>query len=86
MFYATLGLLQTMSIIPKKHSGVLSVFDKEFVMKGVFPKDLSRDFHRAFDLRQTSDYQVMNPVTVSEAQDILARARKFVETVGKYLA
>lgn len=55
MFYAALALLQKISKVPSKHSGVISLFDKEFVMKGIFAKDLSKDFHKAFELRQTID-------------------------------
>ena len=56
MFYAALALLQKISKAPSKHSGVISLFDKEFVMKGIFEKELSKDFHKAFELRQTLDY------------------------------
>jgi uncharacterized protein (UPF0332 family) len=44
MFYAALALLQTTGRVPSKHSGVTSLFDTEFVLKGAFPHDLSRDF------------------------------------------
>jgi uncharacterized protein (UPF0332 family) len=40
MFYAALALLQKASKAPSKHSGVISLFDKEFVMKGTFEKEL----------------------------------------------
>jgi uncharacterized protein (UPF0332 family) len=50
MFYAALALLQKISKAPSKHSGVISLFDKEFVMRGVFEKELSKDFHKAFEL------------------------------------
>lgn len=55
MFYAALALLQKIGKVPSKHVGVVSLFDTEFVAKGVFPRDLSRNFHRAFELRQVSD-------------------------------
>ena len=53
MFYAALALLQNISKAPSKHSGVISLFDTEFVMKGIFSKELSKHFHKAFELRQT---------------------------------
>lgn len=62
MFYAALALLQKISKAPSKHTGVISLFDTEFVMKGIFPKELSKDFHKAFGLRQRSDYKVIKPV------------------------
>lgn len=38
MFYAVLALLQKIGKVPRKHSGVISLFDTEFVLKGFFPK------------------------------------------------
>jgi uncharacterized protein (UPF0332 family) len=39
MFYAALALLQTTGKVPRRHRGVLSLFDTEFVLKGVSQKD-----------------------------------------------
>jgi uncharacterized protein len=57
MFYAGLALLQKASKTPSKHTDVIDLFDTEFVLKGIFPKELSRDLHKAFELRQVSDYR-----------------------------
>lgn len=46
MFYAVLALLQKIGKVPSRHAGAISIFDTEFVMKGIFPKELSRDFHK----------------------------------------
>ena len=35
MFYVTLALLQRIRKVPSRHSGVISLFDKEFVLKGI---------------------------------------------------
>src|SRR3990170_2386358 len=57
IFYAVLALLQKIGKVPSKHTGVISLFDSEFVLNGIFPKELSKDFHKAFELRQVSDYR-----------------------------
>ncbi|MGO9120014.1 MAG: HEPN domain-containing protein [Desulfomonilaceae bacterium] len=85
MFYAALALLQEIGKAPSKHVGVISLFDTEFVIKGIFSKELSRYFHQAFELRQESDYKVMIAYSPDKAQDICERASRFLETVGKYL-
>jgi uncharacterized protein (UPF0332 family) len=85
MFYAALGLLQAAGKVPTKHSGVTALFDTEFVMKGVFPKELSRDFHWAFEMRQKSDYRVAEPATSERAADLVARAERFVAALREYL-
>jgi uncharacterized protein (UPF0332 family) len=54
MFYAALALLQMAGEIPSKHAGAIGLLDTEFVVKGAFPRELSRDFHKAFELRQAS--------------------------------
>ncbi len=85
MFYAVLALLQKIGKVPRKHSGAISLFDTEFVLKGLFSKELSKDLHDIFNLRQVSDYQIIDPVTLMDAETTLKRAEKFVETVSKYL-
>ena len=85
MFYAALALLQKISKTPSKHSGVISLFDKEFVMKGIFEKELSKDFHKAFELRQTFDYKVIKNIGLGKAQEIYQKAVIFVKEVDKYL-
>ena len=85
MFYAVLAILQMHELVPKKHTGAISLFDSEFVLKGAFPKELSKHLHRAFDLRQSSDYQVTQPVSLEEAEDIFEKAVVFVKAVEEYL-
>jgi uncharacterized protein (UPF0332 family) len=85
MFYAALALLQNISKAPSKHSGVISLFDTEFVIKGVFPKDLSKDFHKAFELRQTVDYKVIRPITFDRATETWRKASDFVREIRSYL-
>ena len=85
MFYAALALLQKISKAPSKHSGVISLFDKEFVMKGIFEKELSKDFHKAFELRQSTDYKIIKPISADKANQIWQKAVKFVQAVEHYL-
>jgi uncharacterized protein len=61
------------------------LFDTEFVQKGTFPKELSRDFHRAFEMRQKSDYRVAEPATSERAAELLTRAERFVAALREHL-
>ncbi len=85
MFYAALALMQKIGKIPSKHTGVIGLFDSEFVLKGTFPKEMSKYFHRAFELRQTSDYKVMKPISTDQLEEIRQQASAFVENVTRYL-
>jgi len=85
MFYAALALLQKSGKVPSKHAGVISLFDTEYVLKGIFPKELSQHFHKAFELRQISDYKTKEPLSSEQAEDLLKKAGAFVEAIKKYL-
>jgi len=86
MFYGVLALLATRKLETSKHSGAVSLFDKEFIKPGTFSKDLSRWLHDAFDLRQRSDYTVEFHVTGDETRVILENAVSFVGEVKTVLA
>jgi uncharacterized protein (UPF0332 family) len=85
MFYSALALHQKLGAVPSKHTGTISTFDREFVGKGVFSRDLSKSFHKAFDLRQTSDYKAVEPISMKQAEGILGEAVVFVNAVSDYL-
>ncbi len=81
MFYAGLALLQRIGRTPSKHSGVISLVDTQYVMTGKIPKELSRAFHRAFELRQNSDYQVATSLSPDTIPDLRKDAEAFVNAV-----
>jgi uncharacterized protein (UPF0332 family) len=85
MFYALLALLATKQLGTSRHSGVLALFDREFVKTGMFPRELSRSLHLAFDRRQTYDYGEMSPASRQTAEETLADAQTFVAAIESHL-
>jgi len=85
MFYAVLALLATRQIGTSKHAGVLSLFDREFVKTGIFPRELSKSLRVAFDRRQTYDYGEFVAMDDMKSQETLKDANTFVATVETYL-
>jgi hypothetical protein len=85
MFYAVLALLQTIGKVPSRHSGAISLFDREFTHTGALEKEFSASLHRAFELRQTSDYRVQEVPTHAEARELWQKAVAFVRAVEVYL-
>ena len=57
MFYSVLALLIYEPYSSSKHSGVLSYFNRHFIKKGIFEKELGRYINEAFELRQQEDYR-----------------------------
>lgn len=85
MFYAILALLATKKKETSKHSGAISLFDKDFVKAGLFSKETSRWIHDAFDLRQKSDYAPQADVSENQAREVLERATAFLMDVKESL-
>jgi len=51
----------------------------------MFPTEMSRSLHRAFDERHESDYETVKTATREEAAELLAEAERFVQQVIDYL-
>src|SRR5687767_15129873 len=81
MFYAVLALLALRQLETSKHAGAISLFDREFVHTGVFPRELSRWLYQAFRQRLAADYAPLNTVTEAEARQVLDEASQFVAQV-----
>ena len=85
MFYAVLALLQEKEFGTSKHSGAISLFDREFIKTGIFDNELSKTLHRAFELRQKGDYMEQAEVTKSDVDELLPETKEFVRKVKTYL-
>jgi uncharacterized protein (UPF0332 family) len=85
MFYSVLALIVTENHSVSKHSGVISIFDREYVKKGIFPRELSKWLHESFDLRQRADYTEMFTVSRERAEELLCNASAFLDGVKEYL-
>ena len=85
MFYAVLALLAVRKRESSKHSGVISLFDKDYVKSGIFPKEFSKWLHHAFNLRQRSDYTAHYIPSAEEAENLLVQARSFIDGIMKQL-
>lgn len=78
MFYAALALLVTIDRHSSKHSGVIALFDKEFVKNNTIPKELGKMLHEAFESRQEGDYKDISKIDQQRAAEILESADTFV--------
>lgn len=85
MFYAVLALLATRDAETSRHSGAISLFDREFVRAGTLPQDFSRWLHEAFSDRQAADYGTDFGRTDQDAAESVRRARDFVGGVAGVL-
>jgi len=82
MFYAVNGLLLTKGLSSAKHSGTLSLFNKEFVNKGIAEKELGRFYNEMFEFRQKADYKDLVKFAENDVKAWLEQADKFISRIS----
>lgn len=87
MFYVVLSLfLKTnLSMKTSKHTGVIGLFDKEFVLSGRIDRRYSKMLHSMFDDRQESDYKELIEVSEDDAINGVACAEEFIDAIRKFI-
>lgn len=87
MFYSLLALFVHEGTIVKtsKHSGIITIYDKEFVHTGKFEKEYSKTLHRIFNMRQTADYKELVEITRDEAQQSISHAKRFLRAIKEFI-
>ncbi len=56
IFYEVITLLLTKDLSSSKHSGVRSIFNREFVKTGIVKEKLGDFYNKMFEFRQKGDY------------------------------
>jgi len=86
MFYTVLALTVIKGFSTSKHAGVLSFFDRDYIKPGIFPKNLSKQLHLAFERRQAQDYGEFVIIDETISQETLSNAVAFVDVIDTYLS
>jgi uncharacterized protein (UPF0332 family) len=81
MFYAALALLASKQLTASKHSGVISLFHKEFVKTGLISHATAKFLDIAFDLRNKIDYREFIVPEVLVVQELLKESETFIQVV-----
>ncbi len=71
------------NIKTSKHSGVISLFDKEFIKTRKIDKYYSKILHDAFDARQDGDYKEFVELSSEDAARFVKLAEEFLEFIKK---
>jgi len=80
-FYAVTALLSTRNLSSSKHSGVIALFNRNFVKPGLISVDLGKFYSRVFEDRTESDYADWVELDKNETQQELARAEEFISAI-----
>lgn len=80
-FYAVEALLTTESYGSRKHTGVRSLFNQDFVNKGLIATGLAKFYNELFDYRQETDYKRFVVADEATVRDLRASAQEFIDVV-----
>lgn len=85
MLSATRALLAMEGLDSHKHSGVISLFNHNFVKTGAVSKDLGRLLMNAKDYREKGDYGDFIIASLEEAEEQLNAARKLLIEINEVI-
>lgn len=83
MFFSAQAILLSKGLTFSSHKMTISAFGEYFVKTEIFSKEMGKDFNKAFDRRQISDYYHDFIIDKSEAEEYLITAKNFVDNIKK---
>ena len=81
-FYAVSALILTEGHTRSKHTGVISLFNRDWVRTGIVPAELGRRFRHMLDHRQDADYKDLATFTTADVRQWLSEAESFAATIS----
>ena len=86
IFHAIKAILALEQTDFKKHSSVIAYFNKEYISKNVFPRELGKRVNEARFFREKSDYVDFYIVTKEESKMQIDTAKMMIENAEKYIS
>jgi uncharacterized protein (UPF0332 family) len=80
-FYSVVALILTKNLSSSKHSGVLGLFNKNFVKTGKIPKEMGKFYSLMFDNRLESDYGELIEIEPDQIKQDLITAAEFIDLI-----
>lgn len=85
IFHAARALLALDGQDYKKHSGVISNFQRNYIKTEIFDKTMSNIIKSAFDMRTDSDYEDFYVISKEDVSRQVEEAEYFINNIEKYL-
>ena len=84
-FYAVKAILALSTVDFKRHKDVMGYFNKEYVAKEIFPREIGRKLGTLQRVREKSDYDDFYIASREKAEEQLQTAKLVIGEVKKYL-
>ncbi|GBU21416.1 hypothetical protein R80B4_01305 [Fibrobacteres bacterium R8-0-B4] len=85
IFNAMRAVLSLDQFDSKRHSGIISAFQKNYIKTGIFPVVFSNTIQNAFEVRNESDYNDFYIVSKEKVAAQVNNAKTFLAAVEKYV-
>lgn len=85
IFHAIKAILALEQADFKKHSSVIAYFNKEYVSKNIFSRELGKRVNEARFFREKSDYVDFYIITKEECKEQIETAKLMIESAERYI-
>ena len=85
IFHAVKAVLALEYTDFKKHSSVIAYFNKEYISKNIFPRELGKLVSEARFYREKSDYVDFYIITREECKTQIETAKMAIDLVSEYI-
>ena len=86
MFHATKASLLSQGTDCQSHAGALNRFGEHIIKKGLLDEKFAKGLHRAYRLREKSDYSAAFKIEAVEVKKLIKEAEEFVEAIKKFIS
>mgnify|MGYP001085266460 CR=1 FL=1 len=84
-FYAAKAMLNVLGFDAKTHSGLISEFGLRVIKAKLLDKKYGEYFRKAFELRESSDYEIGVIFGEDEVKTLIKNAEEFLETAKDFV-
>ncbi|MDI6690263.1 MAG: HEPN domain-containing protein [Candidatus Bathyarchaeota archaeon] len=85
-FHAAKAMLNVLGFDAKTHSGLISEFGLRIIKTNLLDKKFAEYFRRAFEMRESSDYEIGVIFGEEEVQTLLKNAEEFLKKAQEFTA
>jgi uncharacterized protein (UPF0332 family) len=85
IFHAISAVLAKEGVAFKHHKEMLGYFNKNYINKGIFPRELGRKILKAEEIRHSSDYDTFYIASKEVTYQQIETAKTVINLVEKYL-